>query len=54
MLIRYEVRIGDDIHGIFRVPQNTDLLNDDNMIHYEFIMNCLVRNLKIHVGIMVE
>lgn len=37
MLIRYEVRIGDDIHGIFRVPQNTDLLNDDEYdLYYEF------------------
>lgn len=45
MLIRYEVRIGDDIYGIFRTPQDTDFLTivvtkhnsfpkDDNFIQF--------------------
>lgn len=37
MLIRYEVRIGDDIYGIFRTPQDTDFLNDDEYdLYMEF------------------
>lgn len=56
MLIRYEVRIGDDIHGIFRVPQNTDLLNDDEYdLYYEFYNELPCKKLEDpDVGIMVE
>jgi hypothetical protein len=35
-LIRYEVKIDDNVHGIFRIPQNTDVLDD---IEYDLYLD---------------
>lgn len=34
ILTRYEVVVGENTHGIFRIPQKTDLLNDEEYDRY--------------------